>query len=204
MATAPEQAVARHRSFYQRLLWLYPASFRRDYGQAMVQVFCDRLRDEARHRPRAASLRAWLQTLGDLALSVPNQRIEAFMSEQQTTVRLLTVIVAVSLSIAAIAFIGIPAVVLLAAVPAWLAYQHRRRRLLRLPGQRKWYRWVLGGVIVLAVESVAFMLSGDGEAGQWVWGLGSLLAVLGLLTVTAGVAMGVRDLRQHRRRVTPA
>ena len=196
MATASEQAFARHKSLYQRLLWLYPASFRREYGQAMVQVFCDRLRDEARHRPRAAAVRAWLHTLGDLALSVPKQRIEAFMCEQQATVRLLTLIVAVSLSIAAIAFIGIPAVVLLAAVPAWLAYQHRRGRLLRLPGQSKWYRWVLSGAAVLAVEWLAFILSG--EADEWVWGLGSLLAVLGLLVVAAGVVMGVRDLRQHR------
>jgi len=202
MATVPEHAVARHRSLYQRLLWLYPASFRRDYGQAMVQVFCDRLRDEARRRPRSAAARAWLQTLGDLALSVPKQRIEVFMSEQETTARLVAVIVAVSLSIAAIALIGIPAVALLAAVPAWLAYQHRRGRLLRLPGQRKWYRWVLSGVAVLVVEWLAFMLSG--EAGEWVWGLGGLLAVLGLLTVAVGVVMGVRDLRQHRGRMTPA
>ena len=196
MATRPEQALARHRSLYRRLLWLYPASFRRDYGQAMVQVFCDRLRDEAHHRPRAAAMRAWLHTLRDLALSVPKQRIEAVMSEQQTTVRLLTLIVALSLSITAITFIGIPAVVLLAAVPAWLAYQHRRGRLLRLPGQSNWYRWVLSGVTVLALEWLALTLSG--EADEWVWGLASLLAVLGLLAVTAGVAMGVRDIRQHR------
>ena len=122
MATASDQAVARHRTVYQRLLWLYPPSFRRDYGQAMAQVFSDQLRDEARRRPRSAALRAWLHTLGDLARSVPHQRIEAFMSEQHTTARLIAVIVAVSLSIAAIALIGIPAVVLLAAVPAWLAY----------------------------------------------------------------------------------
>ena len=78
MFTVPE---ARHRSLYRRLLWLYPAGFRRDYGEAMVQVFCDQLRDEARRRPRSAALRAWLRTLGDFARSVPHQRIEAFMSE---------------------------------------------------------------------------------------------------------------------------
>ena len=106
------------------------------------------------------------------------------------------VIVAVWLSIAAIALIGIPAVVLLAAVPAWLAYQHKRGRLLRLTGQRKWHRWVLSGVAALAVEWLAFMLTG--EADEWVWGLG------GLLAVAVGVVMGVRDLRPHRGRVTPA
>ena len=109
--------------------------------------------------------------------------------------------VAVSLSIAAITFIGIPAVALLAAVAAWLVYQRRRGRYVGLPGQSKWYRWVLSGVAVLAVGSLPLILSLEGD---WVWGLGSLLAVLGLLAVVAGVAVGVRDLRQHRGRVTPA
>lgn len=201
MATASKQALARHKSLYQRLLRLYPASFRRDYGQAMVQLFCDRLRDEARHRPRAAAMRAWLQTLGDLALSVPDQRIEVFMSEQQTTARLLTAIIAVSLSIAAIALIGIPAIVLLAAVAAWLVYQQRRGRYVRLPSQSKWYRWVLSGVAAIAVGPLLLIFSLEGD---WVWGLGSALTVPGLLAVAAGVAMGLRDLRQHRGRVTPA
>ena len=124
------------------------------------------------------------------------------MSEQQTTARLVAVIVAVALSITAIALIGIPAVILVVAIPVWLAYQHSRGRLLRLPGQRQWYRWVLSGVAVLAVEWLALMLSG--EATDWVWGLGALLFILGLLAVAAGVAMGIRDLRQHRGRVTPA
>ena len=87
-------------------------------------------------------------------------------------------------------------------MPAWLAYQHRRGRLLRLPGQSNWYRWVLSGATVLALEWLALTLSG--EADEWVWGLATLLAVLGLLAVTAGVAMGVRDLRQHRGRVPRA
>ena len=87
------------------------------------------------------------------------------MSEQQTTVRLLTMIVAVSLSMAAITFIGIPAVGLLAAVPAWLAYRHRSGCLLRLPGQSKWYRRVLSGATVLAVEWLAFILLGE----VWAW-----------------------------------
>ena len=198
MATAPEQAVARHRSFYQRLLWLYPASFRRDYGQAMVQVFCDRLRDEARRRPRAASLRAWLQTLGDLALSVPNQRIEACMSEQQTM--LVTVIVMVSLSIAAILFIGFYAVVLLAAVTGWLVYQRGRGRYVRLSGQSRWYGWVLSGVALLAVASLPAILS-LGELSEWAWTLFALLTVAGLIAVAVGVAMAVRD--RHRGPVEP-
>src|SRR5258707_4329531 len=120
MATTPEPTVPRHGSVYRGLLWLYPKSFRRDYSEAMVQLFCDRLRDQAATRPRTAAACVWLQTLSDLAISVPNQRIEVFMSEQQTSARLITVIVAVCLSIAAVGLIGVPAAVLLVVLTAWL------------------------------------------------------------------------------------
>lgn len=190
MAAGREQAVLRHRSLYQRLLWLYPASFRRDYGQAMAQVFCDRLRDQAAERPRSAAVRAWLQTLADLAVSVPNQRIEAFMSEQQTM--LVTVVVIVSLSIGAILFGGFYAVVLLAAVTGWLVYQRGRGRYVRLPGQSRWYRWVLSGVALLAVLFLSNILW-LGELSEVTWTVFALLTVAGLITVAVGVAMGVRD-----------
>jgi hypothetical protein len=134
-----------HRSVYGRLLWLYPASFRREYGEAMVQVFCDRLRDEP-------TVRTWRRTLGDLARSVPKQRIEVFTSEQQqSTLSWIAVIAAVALPFAALSTVGIPAIALLAAVAAWLANQQRRGRLLRLPGQRTWYRWVVSGGVILAI-----------------------------------------------------
>lgn len=201
MAIAPEQALGRHGSLYRRLLWLYPASFRRDYGQAMVQLFCDRLRDQAGDRPRKAAVRVWLQTLRDLAVSVPNQRIEAFMSEPQTM--LVQVIVMVVLSIAAILFIGFYAVVLLAAVTGWLVYQRGRGRYVRLPGQSKWHRWVLSGAALLAVGVSPAVLSLD-ELTDWAWGVFSLLTLGGLITVAVGVAMAARDLRHRRGGATAA
>jgi len=201
MAPAPEQAVLRHGSLYQRLLWLYPASFRNEYRQAMVQVFCDRLRAQAGDRPRRAAARVWLTTLADLAVSVPNQRIEVFMSGQQITAQLTTVIAAVLVSIAAMLFIGFYAVVLLAAATGGLVYQRRRGRYVRLPGQSTWYRWVLSGVAMLAVASLPAILS-LGELNEWIWTVFALLTVAGLIAVAVGAAMGMRD--RHRGPVTPA
>lgn len=201
MAVLPERALARQRSFYRRLLWLYPASFRRQYGEAMVQLFCDRLRGEPGGAPRSVLTRVWLQTGRDLALSVPHERIEVFMSEQHTSARLATAIVALSLSIAAVALLGIAAVVALVVVIAWLAYHETRGRHVRLPGESKWYRWVLGGVAGLAVGSLPLVLSLEGD---WVWGLSNLFGVLGLLGVAAGIAIGVRDLRRRPGGPTPA
>ena len=200
MTGTPDQWPAGHGSLYQRLLWFYPPGFRREYGKAMVQVFCDRLREETRDRPRGAAVRIWLQALRDLALSVPNERIEVFMSEFETTARLLSLIVLVALSVVAVASIGAPGAVLLVAVAAWFVYQRTRRRYAALPGQGRWYRWVLGGVAVHAIAwTLVFSLEGD-----WVWGVWATCSVLGLLAVAAGVAMGVRDLHRHPRGPTPA
>ena len=53
---------------YTLLLRLYPAAFRREYGDAALQLFRDRLRDERGFLPR---LRLWLDLLVDLGLSLP-------------------------------------------------------------------------------------------------------------------------------------
>jgi hypothetical protein len=193
MATPRAQALARHGSLYQRLLWLYPASFRREYGQAMLQVFSDRLRDEARHRPRAAPTRVWLHTLRDLALSVPNQRIEAFMSKQQTTPRqVAAVVIMVALSIAAMVAVGPLVFVPFLAVAGWLVYQERRGQYVRLPGQSRWHRWVLSGAALLAVGLLPAILP-VGELSEVTWTLFALLMVTGLIALATGVAIGMRD-----------
>ena len=55
---------------YTLLLRLYPAAFRREYGDAALQLFRDRLRDERGFLPR---LRLWLDLLVDLGLSLPQE-----------------------------------------------------------------------------------------------------------------------------------
>ncbi len=56
-----------HEKIYRRLLKLYPAQFRGEYGEAMAQLFRDRMR--AAGSP-AGRLRMWLHILGDLVVSV--------------------------------------------------------------------------------------------------------------------------------------
>ena len=194
MATESEQAVLRHGTLYRRLLWLYPASFRKEYRQAMVQLFCDQLRNQTGDRSRKATGRVWLQALRDLATSVPDQRIEVFMSEQQTTAQLIAVIITVSLSIVAILFVGLYAAVLLAAVTGWLVYQRGHGRYVQLPVQSGWYRWVLSGAGLLVVAWVPVIFSP--EFSEWLWGLWALVTVAGLLAVAVGAGMGMRA--RHR------
>jgi len=55
---------------YALLLRMYPARFRQAYGDAALQLFRDRFRDERGFVPR---LRLWLDLVGDLAVSVPRE-----------------------------------------------------------------------------------------------------------------------------------
>jgi len=59
---------------YALLLRIYPTRFRETYGDAALQLFRDRLRDERGFIPR---LRLWLDLIGDLAMSVPREYIKA-------------------------------------------------------------------------------------------------------------------------------
>lgn len=63
---------SRHESLYRALVVLYPQAFRRDYGDPMVQLFADRVRD--------VGGRAWLRAVPDLVRTVPIERIEAVMN----------------------------------------------------------------------------------------------------------------------------
>jgi len=55
---------------YAWLLRLYPACFRKYYGEEALQLFRDRARDERGFLPQ---LRLWLDLLGDLVISVPRE-----------------------------------------------------------------------------------------------------------------------------------
>lgn len=55
---------------YRWLLRLYPAQFRAAYGDAALQLFRDRLRDERGFFP---SLQLWLDLITDLVVSVPRE-----------------------------------------------------------------------------------------------------------------------------------
>jgi hypothetical protein len=52
------------------LLRLYPSHFRDAYGEAALQLFRDRARDEKGFFP---TVRLWLDLLADLAISLPRE-----------------------------------------------------------------------------------------------------------------------------------
>lgn len=60
-------------SLYRLLLCAYPAAFRHEYGDAMVQLFRDTARDAYRRRGLLGLLAVWLRTLTDFTISVIRQ-----------------------------------------------------------------------------------------------------------------------------------
>lgn len=123
MATRP----TRHESLYRALVFLYPRSFRQDFGDPMVQVFADRVRE--------VGGRAWILAVPDLIRTVPLQRIEAVMSRLGPAARVLALAFAVLGAAAVSAGIGAGvAPVLALAVVAVLFSQ--RRMLASLGGDR--------------------------------------------------------------------
>lgn len=63
-------------AFYQALLLLYPARFRRAYGAQMAQVFRDSCRAAIAQGDVSAFAHVWLVTLGDLVVTALAERME--------------------------------------------------------------------------------------------------------------------------------
>lgn len=63
---------------YRFLLRVYPAEFRDDYGEEMVQFFRDRCREVRRAQGAAGLIGLWLHTLGDLASSALSEHIDSW------------------------------------------------------------------------------------------------------------------------------
>ena len=58
---------------YRAAIWLYPCSFRREFGGDLDQAFRDLRHDHS-------AFATWRRITADLALTIPTQHLEAFMA----------------------------------------------------------------------------------------------------------------------------
>jgi hypothetical protein len=159
--------MARAAGLYRALLLLYPTDFRREYGDDMVFLFEDMIRDQGISP-------ATRRTLLDLIVTVPRCRLEAVMTEIRATQTLIASIAALSALGVAAVFMGLPFLGLaLMVIAATLAGANRSRLALaiRTPDTpRRHHRLVLAGLCVagFAASVMAFMVVvSDGTAGTW-------------------------------------
>jgi hypothetical protein len=135
---------------YRRLVRLYPRAFRDEYGADLVDLLAEQLRDERTGRVVARSL-------ADLALTIPNQHLEAHMERSSNLVATCALgAVAFATAVVGVA-VGHPAVLAvclaIAAVTAGLALLNARRGrplAVRQPPAAHWWKPAVAGVAVLA------------------------------------------------------
>jgi hypothetical protein len=64
-------------NFYRKMLRLYPAPHRREYGEPMAQLFRDQCRDAWRLGHHAGMLKLWLRTLPDVGKTCVGEQIKS-------------------------------------------------------------------------------------------------------------------------------
>ncbi|MGI8806814.1 MAG: hypothetical protein ACR2KK_02970 [Acidimicrobiales bacterium] len=187
---------------YRRVVVLYPRSFRREYGEDLVALFADQLRDE-----RAAQV--WARTIRDLVTSVPLQRMEAFMRRPSdnlvaaaaTTVSIVSLVLAATAATPAVLFAA-AAVGMTSGLMAMWFWQAGRP--LATPSEANttatWWRFLLAGGVGLGASAVIAVLASENFAGwYWPWFLSlvasAVLLGIGLLLALAHLVWGRRHPR---------
>ena len=168
---------------YRAAQHLYPRRFRAQFGDDMVMLLRDQLRDEPTWRVSG-------RTLIDLAVSVPVSRVEAHMSRARTPV---LVLVATLLAAAAtFAFVegllGI-AVAIIGVALAALIWRRERPAHERSTMTARWWIFLLGGAGLLAIVIGAASAAGELSEPAWAFAMIGVLASVAL--VGAGVVLGI-------------
>jgi di/tricarboxylate transporter len=181
---------------YRNVLWLYPRSFRDEYGDDMVQLLVEQLRHEGRSR-------VWCRLAVDLVLTVPARRLEAHTNRPSSSaVTALYALVALAgvvvflvggTSVAASVVGGVVTVVAggLAIVSA-----RRSRTLTRGSVTAHWWKFLVGGAAALAALVVVTTITGELPEGGWFLAMAVLLA--SLASVLTGLLLGVVRLGTGR------
>jgi len=187
---------------YGLLLRLYPRDFREEYGEDMVQLLRNQLRDENARR-------VWARTVLDVALTAPSIRLEAHMSRGTSapvvygTATVASIVLAVVAgTTVGVSVVGLAGVLVFGAL-AFVAW--RRARTLRSSphADAHWWKYLaIGGVALAAVVVSANLADDEMSEGMWAVFFGGLLFSVGL--IAAGLILGVTHAVHARRGRAPA
>jgi len=164
---------------YRVLLHLYPRRFRREYGEDMVQLLEDQLRDEGAGRVVA---RAAL----DLLLTVPTRHLEAYMKRSSTT----AVVVALAALGTVLAVVG-GVIGIVAGVTAIViaALTWRRSQPVLATTDTRWWKLLGGGAILLVAEIIVTTITGELPDGAWY--VAMVVGLTSIVLMAAGLVLGI-------------
>ena len=169
---------------------LYPSRFRAEYGDDMLALLREQLRDEP-------AWRVCGRAVIDLAVSVPTQHVEVHMSRFRTS--LFVLIVTLAAATAAFAFVegllGVT-VAFLGVTLAILIWRRERSARERQSVVAKWWVFLAAGAASLAIVIAAATASGELSEPAWVVTMLGLLASVAL--VGAGIVLGAVRLADRR------
>lgn len=182
---------------YRLAVRLYPKAFRDEYGEDLVLLLTEQLRDE--RAPRVA-----VRTAVDLLLTVPHRHLESRMSTTRPST-LPTVLGAVALSALIVTIVvGHPAV-LAGGVAAFLALgglallaAHRDRPLSApRPWSSRWWLLLTSGLVLFA--GLAVVTSATGELPSGGWFVAMTVGLAALLLLAGGLVLGIVHLASRAR-----
>jgi hypothetical protein len=181
---------------YRALIRMYPPRFRRDYGDAMVQLFEDRRRERG-------TWRAWRFAVRDLVLSAPCEHWESYVSAttrtKLVTAALITSAAAIAFIMAGGALVGIGLLLLL----TWQLYAINRTRGRHVAAQ-SWWKFAASGAALFAVLFVIFAMPWPESwrsqvNGEVAWFVAMLGFSTALVLISLGLFMGFAHwITRHR------
>jgi hypothetical protein len=169
---------------------LYPRRFRAEYGDDMVALLREQLRDES-------TWRVCGRAVVDLAVSVPTQHVEVHMSRSRTS--LFVLVATLVAATAAFAFVEGLLGLTIAFLGVTLAILIWRRELPARERQgvaAKWWMFLAGGAGSLAV--VIGVATAMGELSEPAWVVVMLGMLGGVTLLGAGIVLGIVRLADRR------
>ena len=175
---------------YRVVQHLYPRRFRAEYGDDMVALLREQLRDEPAWRVCA-------RAVIDLAVSIPVLHVEAHMSRSRTPMFVL--VAALITAAAAFMFVeGLLGLVIafLGTALAILIWRRERPARERRRVVAKWWMFLGGGAGLLVV--VISAATAAGELSDLAWAIAMICMLTSITLLGAGVVLGIVRLTDRR------
>jgi hypothetical protein len=185
----------RHLWAYREMLRIYPRSFRERFGDEMLILFADLLKDAGRPGERFGVARLWAHAIGDLITSATSEQWEEQMNHHPVLARVAVVAIPTAV-IGGLLVAGpmIAVVALALSVVAALVVYSRRSASGNRGGGDRWWVACLAGVafIAAAFGSLALPISSD-----YTWSMATLLGIAGLAVLSSGALAAVMAMTRR-------